>query len=173
MVNTSWQEHTLNLYLTHSTSLFPSLLLSSSCYGCCLRDTRVKTGGLVLGYTLIHLFTLQLNYTSCHRDIVVAGRIKVLLTQIQTMTMSFLFPSEFMCDCSTIWSKPIYSQLYCHCRHYPAAWKSHQEILGGESLSSSVNTEQCSDKFADEVGHSKVAVHLSFLPSPYTHGCIL
>ena len=32
-------------------------------------------------------------------------------TQIQTVTVSFLVPFEFMCDCSTIWSRPIYSRL--------------------------------------------------------------
>lgn len=45
-------------------------------------------------------------------------------------------------------------------RHrHPAAWKSHQEILGGESSSSSVSAKHCSDKAADEVGLCEVALH--------------
>lgn len=52
------------------------------------------------------MFTLESNYI-----FVAAERIKVHPTQIQTMTVSFLVPSEFMCDCSTIWSRPIYSRL--------------------------------------------------------------
>lgn len=36
---------------------------------------------------------------------------KAARTLRQTMTVSFLSPCEFMCDCSTIWSRSIYSWL--------------------------------------------------------------
>lgn len=61
------------------------------------------------------------------------------------------FLSLYICVTAAQFGAGLLIADYCHCHHNPAAWKSHQEILGGESLSSSVNAKRCSDKFADEV----------------------
>lgn len=72
---------------------------------------------------------------------------------------SFLIPSEFMCDCSTIWSKPIYSQRPAS-PPPPCSLKVTPGDFGEGVLELCCHyTKHYSYKFADEVGHCEVALH--------------
>lgn len=86
----TWSSFRL-LLLSTCVYLFSFHPLLSLCWGCCCYNVKVKKGIRV--YSNLSLFTLE------------SKRL------IQTMTVSFLVPSEFMRDCSTIWSRPIYSRL--------------------------------------------------------------
>ena len=77
------------------------------------RANTLSSSAVHLSLPFSHYIRLYSVFTLGSDDIsfVATERIKVLQTRLQTMTVSFLVPAEFMCDCSTSWSRPIYSRL--------------------------------------------------------------
>jgi len=85
-------------------------------------NTHTHTHTLIHSFCLLRLsVSVEFSLPSSHSDLLcfswtrviffaAAERMKGVSTRIQTMTVSFPVASEFMCDCSTIWSRPIYSR---------------------------------------------------------------
>lgn len=80
-------------------------MLSSSLFLCC-PSLCICVSLLSHSIRLYYVFILESNYIFCS-----SWEDQSAPDSDTTMTLSFLVPSEFMCDCSTIWSRPIYSWL--------------------------------------------------------------
>lgn len=130
--------------------LFISVVL---CFPFTYSCPLVKAAGVIFSYSAGLLFCPK-NISCC-----------------DLYTIRFLFPLN-LCETAAQFGAGLFIASYHHCHHHhhPAAWKSHREILGGESLSSSVNAKHCSDKFADEVGHWSRTAPFPFVNA---HSCFL